>query len=67
MPVLQAQQPVASTAPRLVVHNTLPPGRHRFALVVVDDQGRASAPDICVVTVQPRERGLTPGAGGLKP
>ncbi len=53
MTVLQRHQPVVSTAPRVVVHNELPPGRHRFALVVVDHQGRVSAPDVCVVTVLP--------------
>jgi hypothetical protein len=30
MTVLQRHQPVVSTAPRVVVHNELPPGRHRF-------------------------------------
>ena len=54
MPVLQPHQPVFSAQPWLVVQNLLPPGRHRFALVVVDEHGKASAPDICVVTVQPR-------------
>nr|WP_295083591.1 hypothetical protein [uncultured Roseateles sp.] len=39
------------------MQNKLPPGRHRFALVVVDEHGRESAPDICEVTVQPRQPG----------
>lgn len=56
MPVLRRHQPVSSSKPRLVVQNKLPPGRHRFALVVVDEHGRESAPDICEVTVQPRKR-----------
>ncbi|MFY7863299.1 MAG: hypothetical protein ACOVRJ_00485 [Roseateles sp.] len=52
---------MSSTQPRLVVHNQLAPGRHRFALVVVDEHGRASAPDICVVTVRPKsERSQRP-------
>lgn len=52
MPVLQQNRPVVSTEPRLVVQNLLPPGQHRFELVVVDEHGRASAPDVWVVTVQ---------------
>lgn len=52
MPVLQLNRPVVSTEPRLVVQNLLPPGQHRFELVVVDEHGRASAPDVWVVTVQ---------------
>lgn len=57
MPVLRRHQAVSSPQPRLVVQNKLPPGRHRFALVVVDEHGRESAPDICVVTVQSRKPG----------
>lgn len=66
MPVLRRDQPVSSSQPRLVVQNQLAPGRHRFALVVVDELGRASAPDILEVTVQasiqnpPRMQGAKP-------
>jgi hypothetical protein len=57
MPVLQPHRPLLSTTPRLVVSNRLPPGQHRFELVVVDEHGRVSAPDVWVVTVQPARPG----------
>lgn len=60
MPLLQRGRPVDSDAPRLVVHHTLPPGRHRFELVVVDDRGRVSAPDVWIVTVLPHPPGRNP-------
>ena len=44
-------RPAETREPVVVVDAGLPPGRHRFSLVVVDSQGRASAPDEVVVTV----------------
>ncbi|RNF86198.1 hypothetical protein [Montanilutibacter psychrotolerans] len=42
-------EPVKTEAPNVEVTiteaNTLPPGRHRFRLVVVDDAGNESQPD----------------------
>jgi len=54
MPVLELNKPFDSPDPKLVVQNRLAEGRHRFALVVVDERGRVSAADQVVVTVQPR-------------
>ncbi|TDP61362.1 hypothetical protein [Roseateles toxinivorans] len=41
-----------SAEPVLRVENRLAAGRHRFSLVVIDAQGRASEADLLVVTVQ---------------
>lgn len=54
MPVLEPNKPFDSPEPKLVVQNRLAEGRHRFALVVVDERGRVSAADQVVVTVQAR-------------
>ena len=44
--------PVVTDKPVVVVDADLPPGRHRFQLVVEDQAGNASAPDVVEVTVQ---------------
>ncbi|MFG6467179.1 hypothetical protein [Roseateles sp. BYS87W] len=67
MALLPLQQPVSSPEPRLVVHNLLPPGRHRFSLVVVDEHGRTSAPDVCEVTVRPRPAPTPASTPGPQP
>lgn len=51
MAVFQPNRPVTTSEPRVVVDAGLPPGRHRFRLVVVDDSGLSSAPDEAVVTI----------------
>ncbi len=52
--------PVETNTPNVVVdadpQATLPPGRHRFSLVVVDDSGNESAPDTVDVIVADRDR-----------
>ena len=53
-------KPVETDAPTVVVDAGLPPGRHRFQLVVVDDAGNRSAPAAVDVVVGPR-----PGPSGL--
>ncbi|MCA1568395.1 MAG: PASTA domain-containing protein [Acidobacteria bacterium] len=50
MPVFNANVPITTDAPTIEVE-ALPPGRHRFQLVVVDDSGNRSQPDAVVVTV----------------
>lgn len=52
MPVLAINQPIERREPTLVVGNRLAPGGHRFSLVVVNDRGVASAPDLLTVTVR---------------
>ena len=51
MPTLELQQPFETTEPRLRVENILLPGRHRFRLIVVDDDGIESAPVDTLVTI----------------
>jgi hypothetical protein len=52
MPVLAINQPIEQRGPTLVVSNRLEPGAHRFALVVVNDRGTVSEPDLFTVTVR---------------
>jgi hypothetical protein len=52
MPVLAVNQPIEQREPLLVVQNRLAVGAHRFALVVVNDRGVESAPDVLTVTVR---------------
>lgn len=52
MAVLAVRKPVDSKLPALLVENKLPLGQHRFSLVVIDDRGLESAPDVLVVTVR---------------
>jgi len=51
MPALELHQPFETTEPRLRVENILLPGRHRFRLIVVDDDGIESAPVDTLVTI----------------
>jgi hypothetical protein len=51
MPRLARNRVVQQATPTLVVENRLRAGRHRFALVVVDDAGRTSAPDVLLIAV----------------
>lgn len=52
--------PVATTTPQVEVTidatQTLPPGRHRFQLVVTDDSGNVSAPDEVNVIVADQDK-----------
>ena len=52
--------PVETNTPNVVVdadpQAALPPGRHRFSLVVVDDSGNESTPDTVDVIVADRHR-----------
>ncbi len=52
MPVLALNQPFESPRPNVVVENALAPGRHRFALTVIDDNGQQSATDQVVIEVR---------------
>ena len=58
MPVMAPNQPIELRTPALLVENALAVGRHRFALVVIDQRGE-SKPDIIEVEVQ-RGRVLPP-------
>ena len=51
MPTLELHQPFETTEPRLRVENILLPGRHRFRLIVVDDDGIESDPVDTLVTI----------------
>jgi hypothetical protein len=51
MPTLELHQPFETTQPRLRVENILLPGRHRFRLIVVDDDGIESDPVDTLVTI----------------
>ena len=51
MATLELHQPFETTEPRLRVENILLPGRHRFRLIVVDDDGIESAPVDTLVTI----------------
>jgi hypothetical protein len=72
MPVLAPNQELRSRAPSLTVENDLAPGRWRFRLVVVDDDGVESKPAELIVTVRappspPPRPGPTPTPGGPRP
>ncbi len=51
MPTLELQRPFETTEPRLRVENILLPGRHRFRLIVVDNDGIESDPVDTLVTI----------------
>ena len=50
MPIFKPNVPITTDTPTIEVEE-LPPGRHRFQLVVVDDSGNQSQPDTAIVTV----------------
>lgn len=52
MTVLSVGRPLESRLATLLVENRLAVGRHRFALVVIDNDGNESAPDVLTVTVR---------------
>lgn len=52
MPVLSVGKPLESRAATLLVENKLAAGQHRFALVVIDNDGNESAADVLTVTVR---------------
>jgi hypothetical protein len=51
MPTLELQRPFETTEPRLRVENILLPGRHRFRLIAVDNDGIESDPVDTLVTI----------------
>jgi hypothetical protein len=51
MPALELQRPFETTEPRLRVENILLPGRHRFRLIAVDNDGIESDPVDTLVTI----------------
>ena len=63
MPVMAPNQPIEVRTPTLLVENALAAGRHRFALVVIDQRGE-SRPDIIEVEVR---RGRVPPIGPTDP
>jgi hypothetical protein len=52
VPRLARNRTVRQATPTLVVEHHLRVGRHRFALVVVDDAGRESERDVVVIEVR---------------
>jgi hypothetical protein len=66
MPTLAQGRPFDSDRPTVVVENALPVGRHRFALIVIDGDGKESLPDELLVEVQ-RGRLVSPVPGVLQP
>lgn len=54
MPILQRNTPIETSTPSLRIENDLAPGRYRVQLVVIDDEGHASAPAIHTITVVER-------------
>jgi hypothetical protein len=52
MAVLPIGKPLESKRATLLVENRLAAGQHRFALVVVDNDGNESAADVLTVTVR---------------
>ena len=65
MTVLSVGRPLESRLATLLVENRLAVGRHRFALVVIDNDGNESEPDVLTVTVRaslPPIRLRTPAA-----
>lgn len=55
MAIFERGKPVSTEVPGVVVENGLKPGLHRFSLVVVDERGRESVPDVWVVEVSDTE------------
>ncbi len=51
MTTLVPNQPIRTREPRLTIDGNLPLGRHRFRLVVVDNDGNRSAPDEIIVAI----------------
>jgi hypothetical protein len=51
MAVLTPDVPMTVTTPRLLVENKLAPGKYRFRLVVIDDQGLPSEPTELTVSI----------------
>jgi hypothetical protein len=51
MAIFERGIPVSTELPGVVVENGFKPGLHRFSLVVVDERGRESMPDVRVVEV----------------
>lgn len=47
-------KPVETRTPKVVVDAGLKPGRYRFELVVVDDQGNKSKPSSIIVEIRER-------------
>jgi hypothetical protein len=60
MPQFVTNQPIETTEPEVEVtvnpQAPLPVGRHRFQLVVVDDSGNVSEPDVVEVIVKDTSR-----------
>lgn len=51
-----ANKPVETKVPKVLVDAGLKPGRYRFQLVVVDDQGNSSKPSSIIVDIVERRR-----------
>jgi hypothetical protein len=61
----QRNAPIETTQPTVVVDAGLPPGAHRFQLVVVDGAGNRSRPAEVVVRITAiRQGGIVPVIGG---
>jgi hypothetical protein len=55
MPVFEPQQAITTEQSNISVDAGLAPGRYRFQLVVINDQGNASAPVEREVVIVPRQ------------
>jgi hypothetical protein len=56
----EPNKPFETPKSAVVVDEGLPPGRHRFQLVVVNNAGAASKPVEVIVTVEPGRTVITP-------
>ncbi|WP_088889356.1 hypothetical protein [Leptolyngbya ohadii] len=54
MAKLQPRQSLTTEEPRIEVDAGLPPGRYRIQLVVVNDRGQESLPDVQTVVISNR-------------
>lgn len=71
MPPFQPRQSIATDKPFVQVETQrMAPGRYRFQLVVIDDQGRQSEPTTITITIQqpgPLRPPFTPGTLPIRP
>lgn len=58
----ELRKPIETTAPKIEVDPGLLPGAYRFSLVVIDEEGNESRPDVLTVQIRP-DRGQGPNIG----
>ncbi len=59
----ELRKPIETKAPKIEVDPDLSPGVYRFSLVVIDEQGNESRPDVLTIQIRP-ERGRGPNIRG---